>query len=292
MLLYPEGTNIAASKEVLPFNVDELAESAQQCVKGIAEAIQTDQIQTEKDEVESFFKQFELQYNRLNIEAHKSAFYFGQISAIMLLTRQLQNSDDEVVLFRSVVHNNPKLSECVIAIGECDTLSSSELRKKLNMRHRSNLSNLIKRQMQYSFIVSYRFGNENMYKLSKRGREFYFFIVHEDKRRSDKRQMEATIYALLTTITHCIKSNKLDGVSIARAFPTNKEIDGELFNSTIFQRQLNDLSDAFAASQRFALQIGLKNFVSRRKIKGRDSVSGMYSLSGFQFELGDEFSDT
>lgn len=289
MSLYPNGSNITASKGVPTLSANELAESAQLCIQEIAEAIRTNQLQMEKERIGSFLKQYELQYNRLDIKEHKEAFYFGQLSAVMLLAHQLQNNDDEIILFRSIAHSNPKLSDCVIAIGEYDMLSSKELRKKLNMKHRSNLSNLIKRQARYSFIVSYRFGNENMYKLSKRGQEFYFFIIQENKRKPDDRQMENTVSALLKAITHCIKRNTLDSVSIARAFLTSDKTGAVLVNSAILQRQFKELSDAFELSQRCALQLGLRDFVSRREIKNRDRIHSIVFMPNNEFELGDEF---
>ena len=76
-----------------------------------------------------------------------------------------------------ISQHNKLLTKCILFIGEKNTVSSSDIIKNLNLKHRSSLTNMIERQKPLSLISTYKIHNRNIYMLTEKGRQMYYHHV-------------------------------------------------------------------------------------------------------------------
>lgn len=285
MIVSTETTRYSNGAAVI---LDKLRETAQQLAVSVPEAIETSQVSVMMDDVNAFDRDYELNYNRLNIDRPdlNAAFHFGQVAFAMQVLKQLHADDEQDALFQQVRSNSPKLSQCILALGEQEMTTSSELRKKLNMKHRSDLTNLIKRQEKYNLIASYKLGNESMHMLSRRGREcFAFFMGKSPRELAGRRavaQTQNALYSVMDAVTESMNRNRMNRFEILDSLVQVLGEDQFIADSAILYTKLDALVSSYnsAARRTLAGQIKKSLWDSRRHLsEGVNADSGMkYNL--------------
>ena len=160
-----------------PFEMDNISAKAHTVLEEYGEAARDGLLESKIREMDQFLRMIELEKNRLHVSEDDYAsklYYSGQIAGIMQLCRFLCDSKKNESEFIRISNNNKLLTSCVIYIGENNVATGAQIREFLNLKHRSNLTNLIERQKPYALISKYKFHNRNVYMLTEKGRQMYY----------------------------------------------------------------------------------------------------------------------
>lgn len=206
-------------------------------------AIQKSEFETILSEYRLFFQKLENTENKINISSDKklnAAFFLGKIESILSLTKDVSVQTTQNAEFRKISENNKLLDKCVRYLSENDMATSSQIIKDLNLKHRSDLSNMMQRQKKHGLIVTYKIGRFNTYTLTRKGKDYLS--------ESNNTEANNAIYKSVSRVIECLTSQLMKGEIneyeiVLQLLDTNRSLSS-YFLQRSFTRRLSELSNS------------------------------------------------
>lgn len=224
------------------------------------EAINNNEIDTIVETFKDLSNNFERVGNFLDIEdvKRKPIFYYGMLSAIVYLIIDLSETktenNDIQVIFNRFKLLYPILNEISIL----HKATGQELKRALNFKSESNLTNFVSRINKYNLLYIQKLGNTNYYSLTPKGKKylsFYATLVQEDK--PSINTSEDFILELLDEIAHQLRREEPSLFSVLKIFSSNKV---EIKNKNILKFKINTIFSSREEYMRMKVKFSVEEY--------------------------------
>lgn len=141
--------------------------------KIIADSIVNKTTESISQNLSDITRNYEKIYNILKLDDSKNAlcYYFGRISSLTDLTLTISSEEITNEILKKTLNSYALLLPTLNVISKYGTISGSNLKKELNLKNYSSLSNFIKRISKYKLIETNKIGTSNYYTLSLLGKQ-------------------------------------------------------------------------------------------------------------------------
>lgn len=206
------------------------------------EAINNNEI----DSINELFQKLSIDFERigncLDVENEKnsSVFYYGMLYAIVNLIIEIseENKENNEIL---VLFNKYKLLYPVLTqIHKLHKASGQEIKRALNFKSESNLTNFVSRINKYNLLYIQKLGNVNYYSLTPKGKKsltLYNAILQKESKQSTYID-ENIVIELLDELANQIKKDEPSLFSVTNILTRNNI---KLKNTHIFKLKINTI---------------------------------------------------
>lgn len=163
--------NIEDFKEINLENVEVLNNKLYSLVFDAVLCNSMDSLESDLKKISSYFERIN---NLLSLENknNKVCYFYGSISAITNLILDIINDHNLTSMLDNISKSYTLLLPALRIIKEYTFISASDLKKKMNMKSISNLSNFLKRIDKYKLVVKRKIGTTNYISLTYKGERF------------------------------------------------------------------------------------------------------------------------
>lgn len=234
------------------------------------EAINNNEIDSIKSLLQEISDNFERIGNFLDIENEEntSVFYYGMLYAIVNLIIEISESNTEnseiLVLFNKYKLLYPVLNQ----INNSHKASGQELKKALNFKSESNLSNFVSRINKYNLLYIQKLGNVNYYSLTPKGKKslyIYNTMLLKESKQSTYID-ENIVIELLDELANQIKKDEPSLFSVTNILARNNI---KLKNTNIFKLKINtifaSLEEYMKMKMKFSYEDKIKKVIPDNK---------------------------
>lgn len=161
-------------------NVEAVSDSV---YKLALDSLTSDKMETIEKSFKALEENFEVISNAIDLGSSidsEMCYNFGRIVAATELVLDLINFKDLSCSLEQISKNYPLLLPALEAIKEQNTISGSELQKKLGLKASSNLSNFLKRIDKYELVHVKKIGTTNYLSLTRKGEQ----LLSKNKRKA------------------------------------------------------------------------------------------------------------
>lgn len=234
------------------------------------EAINNNEIDSIKNLFQGISDNFERIGNFLDIENEEntSVFYYGMLYAIVNLIIEISeyNTENSEIL---VLFNKYKLLYPVLnQINNSHKASGQELKKALNFKSESNLSNFVSRINKYNLLYIQKLGNVNYYSLTPKGKKslsIYSALLLKESEQSTYID-ENIVIELLDELANQIKKDEPSLFSVTNILARNNI---KLKNTHIFKLKINtifaSLEEYMKMKMKFSYEDKIKKVIPDNK---------------------------
>lgn len=270
--------SVAVSKETKEALQDYFNVQLTSSVDAIWSGISSTELQKNRD----ILNQQEYAINKLSIPDSiqaQTAYRLGEICAIAKLMVLLNEKASCVHNVEQVKKDSPLLVKCVCFIGSNVTVTGNQIIEHLEMKHRSNLSNLIARQKKYDYIHTYRVGNKAIYMLSQKGQSFFEQYTNQ-LTSNETTTREQAVVQVVDEIIQAIKTKKINRIKmISKLCIVNPDMK-KFYMSSCFANRVDSLAKTMDQYTGVVLSSKLQEAVKVQKSKN----SSLYGIDNHNLE--------
>lgn len=231
------------------------------------EAIWSGLSSTEISKNREILDQQEYAMNKLSISDSiqaQAAYRLGEINAIAKLMVLLNEKASCIHNIEQAQKDSPLLVKCICFIGDNVTVTGRQIIEHLEMKHRSNLSNLMTRQKKYNYIQSYRVGNKAIYMLSQNGQTFYDQYIRSSSNTQITKREDAVL-CVVDEVVRVIKKNKINRIEIISMLKIKSPDMKSFYMSAAFTDRVDSLAKAIDQYTSIVLSAKLQEAMKAKK---------------------------
>ena len=252
------------------------------------EAINNNEIDSIEESFKDLSNNFERVGNYLEIEdvKRKPIFYYGMLYAIVSLIIELSEIKTENNNIQVIFNRYKLLYPILNEINILHKATGQELKRALNFKSESNLTNFVSRINKYNLLYIQKLGNTNYYSLTPKGKKYlsiYTTLVQqEDTPCIDL--SEDFIMELLDEIDLQLRSEDPSLFGVIKIFSSNKV---EIKNKNILKYKINSI---FSSHEEY-MKMKVKFSVVEYKREIDTSVNDNYFISDYINDIYEADSD-
>lgn len=234
-------------------------------------AICADNVPAIEDSFNSMSEDFEKIMNNLEIDEsngsiNTSCYYFGRIAAINDIILKIIEEQQRISISKEVLKSYRLLVPALSIIKEHGTISGSELKKELNLKSSSNLSNFLKRIDKYNLVNVKKIGTVNYISLTHNG----MLLLAKENNDKDDTETKITITQLFDILDGVKVENAKENASSLKIIHKNVPSDLPLEDQRLLKQKFNQI---FYARNDF-LKSSLECLIDEYDLKNKNNKEG------------------